>query len=164
MRCRICQSKNLTKFLNLGFTPPADDFLSPERLEELEVYYPLEVFICNNCSLIQLGYVVPPEILYQKDYPYEMSITKTGVKHFHSFAKETFLRFNLSSNDLVIDIGSNVGVLLQGFKNQGAEVLGIDPAKNICEIAKSRGIDTINDFFSENLARRLLKNIRKRKL
>lgn len=164
MRCRICHSKNLIRFLDLGFTPPADDFLLPERLEEPEIYYPLEVFICSNCSLIQLGYIVPPEILYQKDYPYEMSITKFGVKHFHSFAKEAYSRFNLSSNDLVIDIGSNVGVLLQGFKNQGARVLGIDPAKNICEIAKSRGIKTINGFFNENLARKIVKEHKKAKI
>lgn len=164
MRCRICQSKDLTKFLDLGFTPPADDFLFPERLEEPEAHYPLEVFICDNCSLIQLGYVVPPEILFQKDYPYEMSITKTGVKHFYSFAEAVSSRFSLSSDDLVIDIGSNVGVLLQGFKNQGAKVLGIDPARNICEIARSRGIETIDDFFSEDLARKVVKEHKKAKI
>lgn len=157
MNCRICHSKNLTKFLDLGFTPPADDFLSPERLAEPEVYYPLEVFICRDCSLVQLGYVVPPEILFQRDYPYEASTTKTGVNHFHSFAKEVFLRFKLSFGDLVIDIGSNVGVLLEGFKNQGAKVLGIDPAKHIAETANRRGIETRADFISEDLASKIVK-------
>ena len=164
MQCRVCHSKDLTKFLDLGFTPPADDFLSPERLKEPETHYPLEVFICNKCSLIQLGYVVPPEILYQNDYPYEMSITKFGVGHFHTFAKEAFSRFGLAKNDLVIDIGSNVGVLLDGFKEQGAKVLGVDPATNICKIAKSRGIETINDFFNENLARKIVKKYKKAKI
>ena len=164
MRCRICHSKSLTKFLDLEFTPPADDFLSSERLGEPEVYYPLEVFICNNCSLVQIGYVVPPEILFQKDYPYEASITETGVNHFHSFAKEASSRFDLSSDNLVVDIGSNVGVLLQGFKNQGAEVLGIEPARNIGEIAIKNGIETIYDFFSEDLARKIIKERKKAKI
>ena len=164
MRCRICHSKSLTKFLDLGFTPPADDFLSPERLEEQEVYYPLEVFICNNCSLVQIGYVVSPEILFQNEYPYEASITKTGVKHFHSLAKEASSRFDLSSEDLVVDIGSNVGVLLQGFKNHGAEVLGIEPARNISEIAIKNSITTINDFFSEDLASKIVKERKKAKI
>jgi len=164
MNCRICDNKILTKFLDLGFTPPADDFLSQDRLNDPEMWYPLEVFICNNCSLVQLGYVVPPEILFQNDYPYESSITKTGVKHFHSFAKSVFLRFNLKPNDLVIDIGSNVGVLLQGFKNQGAKVLGIDPALNISEIANKNGIETINDFFNEDLANKIIKTRKKAKI
>ncbi len=164
MRCRICHGKSLIKFLGLGFTPPADDFLSSERIEEPEVYYPLEVFICNNCSLVQIGYVVPPEILFQNDYPYEASMTKTGVKHFYSLAKKVSLRFDLSSDDLVVDIGSNVGVLLQGFKNQGTEVLGIEPARNISEIAIKNGIETINDFFSEELALKIVKEKKKAKI
>lgn len=164
IRCRICLEKRLTKFLDLGLTPPADDFLLTERLGEPEVHYPLEVFICDNCSLVQIGYVVPPEILYQRDYPYETSITETGVRHFHSFADETYSRFGLASGDLVIDIGSNVGVLLQGFKNQGAEVLGIDPAKGISEIAKNNGIETINDFFTMDLAHKIVKERKKAKI
>lgn len=152
MLCRICQKESLVKFLDLGFTPLADDFLSSDRLNEPEVYYPLEVFICNNCSLAQLGYVVPPEILFQRDYPYVSSTTKTGVEHFHAFAKEASSKFGVGSNDLVVDIGSNVGVLLQGFKDQGADVLGVDPAPYICEIARSNGIETMNEFFNEEVA------------
>lgn len=164
MICRVCHSEKLTKFLDLGFTPLADDFLSPARLREPEVYYPLEVFICDNCCLIQLGYVVPPEILFQKEYPYVSFTTKTGVEHFHSLAKEAFYRFSLDSTDLVVDIGSNVGVLLQGFKNQGVSVLGIEPAKNICEIARSNGIETIDEFLSEELALKIERTKRRAKI
>ncbi len=164
MHCRICNNEELIKFLDLGFTPPADAFLSRDELKEKEIWYPLEVFICSNCNLVQLGYVVPPEILFQKNYPYESSTTKTGIKHFHSMARSTFSRFGLHSNDLVVDIGSNVGVLLQGFKNQGAEVLGIEPAANICEIANKNGIETINDFFSEELALGIVKNKKRAKI
>lgn len=164
MICRICQSESLTKFLDLGFTPLADDFLPSNRLNEPEVYYPLEVFICNDCSLVQLGYVVPREILFQRDYPYVSSTTKTGVKHFHSLAKEVSSRFSLQPNDLVIDIGSNVGVLLEGFKNQGADVLGIEPAPNICQIAQANGIETISEFLSEELALKIVKTKGKAKI
>ena len=164
MRCRICHSEELIKFLDLGFTPPADDFLSVDRLNEPETWYPLDVYICNVCSLVQLGHVVPPDILFQKDYPYESSTTSTGVQHFHSFAETVFLRFGLQLNDLVIDIGSNVGVLLEGFKKMGADVLGVDPAPNICDIAISRGINTINNFFDYDLAVDILKSNKKAKI
>jgi len=157
--CRVCHGESLIKFLDLGFTPLADDFLPPDRLHEPEVYYPLEVFVCNDCGLVQLGYVVPPQILFQRDYPYVSSITETGREHFYSLAKEVCLRFRLGSNDLVIDVGSNVGVLLQGFKEQGVNnVLGIEPAGNICEIARQAGIETISEFLSEELALEIVKS------
>lgn len=158
MQCRICHGNNLTKFLDLGFTPPADGFLSLEKLKEPEVYYPLDIFICNNCSLVQLGYVVQPEILFNYTYPYESSMTKTGVEHFHSLAKEATSRFCLNPEDLVVDIGSNVGVLLQGFKNQGVvNVLGVEPVRNLCEIAKNNSIETLEEFFCEDVAHRIVK-------
>jgi len=163
--CRFCRGENLSKFLDLGFAPPADAFLAPAQLNEPEVYYPLEVFICNQCSLVQLGYVVPAEILFQRDYPYISSATITGQEHFHSLAREACLKFNVKPEDLVLDIGSNVGVLLQGFKNQGAKnVLGIEPAQNICKIAQENGIETINDFFSEGLAKRIVKTRKQAKI
>jgi SAM-dependent methyltransferase len=102
---------------------------------------------------VQLGYVVPPEILYQRDYPYESSTTATGREHFYTLAEEIYREFSLEHDSLIVDIGSNVGVLLEGFKKQGiASVLGIDPAENICGIARGNGIDTIYGFFSEELA------------
>ena len=155
--CRICGNESLIKFLDLGFTPLADDFLPPHRLLEPEVYYPLEVYICPRCCLVQLGYVVPPEILFQRDYPYESSTTETGRKHFYALAKEACSRFDLEPEALVVDIGSNVGVLLQGFKELGHNnVLGIEPAKNICQIACNNGVETVNDFISEKLAQEIV--------
>lgn len=164
MHCRICQGSNLIKFLDLGFTPPADNFLVPDELKEAETYYPLEVYICQGCSLVQLGYVVPPGILYCKDYPYESSITKTGREHFHSFAKEIVSQFHLSSNALVVDIGSNVGVLLRGFKNEGTRVLGIEPAENISKIARGNGIETLNLFFDDKTVSEISKTKGKAKV
>lgn len=164
MRCRICLSDKLTKFLDLGFTPPADDFLLPCRLNEPETFYPLDLYICADCSLVQLGYIVPAEILFQKDYPYESSMTNTGVKHFHAFAAETCKELELTSNDLVVDIGSNVGVLLEGFKKYGIKVLGVDPAANISKIAQDRGINTLNDFFNRKAVNKILESEGKAKV
>src|ERR1700682_3337702 len=134
--CRTCRGSKLTKFLDLGFTPPADQFLSKEQLEEPETYYPLEVLMCTECGLAQLSYVVPPEILYRCDYPYEASMTRTGRLHWEEFARSVILRLALSAEDLVVDIGSNVGVLLQAFQERGTRTLGVEPASNIAEIAR----------------------------
>jgi SAM-dependent methyltransferase len=157
MTCRLCNSKELYKFLDLGFTPPADEFRRQEALAESVVFYPLDVYMCEDCGLAQLGYVVSPAVLYRHDYPYESSTTNTGKKHFHLFAAEVVNEFNLNKNDLVVDIGSNVGVLLQGFKIKGTKVLGIDPAANIVRIAEKRGIETWNDFFSIDVAQKIVK-------
>lgn len=156
LTCRMCQSKNLYKFLDLGFTPPADQFRRKDQLKEPEIYYPLEVYMCDECGLAQLGHVVSPEVLYRNDYPYESSTTKTGRVHWAAFAQRVVERFNLDSNDLVVDIGSNVGVLLEEFRNQGARIQGVDPAANIVMIAKERGIETICDFFNAETAQRIL--------
>jgi SAM-dependent methyltransferase len=156
MICRMCKSSNLTQFLDLGFTPPADQFLRPEQLLEPEVHYPLEVMICNDCGLAQLSHIVSPEILYRHDYPYESSLTSTGQQHWSEFARTATERLNLGRTDLVIDIGSNVGVLLEAFKANGTRILGVDPASNIVRIAEKRGIETLNEFFSMSVARQIL--------
>jgi SAM-dependent methyltransferase len=156
MNCRTCGGSELEQFLDLGFTPPADRFLRAEQLLEAEVHYPLGVLMCAQCGLAQLNYVVPPELLYQQDYPYEASITRTGRIHWGEFAKTTRERFDLGSADLVIDIGSNVGVLLDAFKNEGVRTLGIEPAGNIAAIARNNGIETLNDFFGIDVARNVV--------
>ena len=145
-RCRLCESPDLTKFLDLGFTPPADDFISESRINDPEIYYPLHVVCCDKWNFIQLNHVVDPVILYQNDYPYEASITRTGAAHFDEFAGDVVENFSLKKDDLVIDVGSNVGVLLNSFKKRDMRVLGVDPAENIADIANKNGIETIADF------------------
>ncbi len=150
--CRLCDSRKLESFLDLGFTPPADAFLRIEGMNEPETYYPLEVFSCVECGHAQLGYVVPPETLYRHDYPYESSITKAGYEHWTEFAKTVKEELSLTEDDLVIDIGSNVGVLLECFKNLNVRILGVDPASNIVRLAEKRGIQTLCEFFGLEVA------------
>lgn len=155
MICRMCKSENLYNFLDLGFMPPADEFLRKDQLEYPRTYYPLEVLMCRACGLSQLSYVVSPEVLYRHDYPYEASTTRTGREHFAKFAAQCTARFGLGPSDLVIDVGSNVGVLLANFKANGTRILGVDPAANIVRIAEKNGIPTMNELFSAEIAAKI---------
>lgn len=154
--CRMCRGTRLHKFLDLGKTPPADQFLFERQLKEKEEFYPLGVVVCDDCGLVQLDYVVPPEILYCNDYPYESSTTSAGRRHWSEFAETVKHMMSLDGKDLVIDVGSNVGVLLQMFKDRGVRVLGVDPAANIAAIANRNGIETLAAFFNEEVARRIV--------
>ena len=156
-RCRICRSNNLFEFLDLGFTPPADQFLREDQLRQPETHYPLTVLMCEDCSLAQLNYVVPGEVLYRRDYPYESSMTQSGQLHWDEFAETVCKSYGIGEGDLVVDIGSNVGVLLGSFAKQGATTLGIDPASNIVRIAEKRGIETWDEFFSPRIAKKAVK-------
>ena len=149
--CRLCSSNNLYKFLDLGLQPPSDQFLDKKKADNDTIFYPLSVNTCKTCGFKQLTHVVDPKILYQQDYPYESSLTQSGLDHFYEFALSVKNQFKLNSDDLVIDIGSNVGVLLNSFKSLGTKVLGVDPAKNICKIANKRGINTLNSFFDSDI-------------
>lgn len=135
-------------FLDLGTAPPPHSFLTKKQLKEgKEELFPIRVLMCYNCGLAQLGYVVPPEKMYT-NYPYETSMTKTGIEHFHGMAKSICEKFSIAKNSLAVDIGSNVGVLLQGFKNMGMNVMGIEPS-NVAQKAIANGIPTIQDFFGK---------------
>ncbi|WP_247290263.1 MULTISPECIES: class I SAM-dependent methyltransferase [unclassified Bradyrhizobium] len=152
----MCASERLALFLDLGEMPPADQFLHKHQLSEHRDAYPLQVAVCEDCGLIQLNYVVPPEILYCDDYPYESSTTSAGRRHWGEFARTTTRLLGLTKDDLVVDIGSNVGVLLQMFKGEGTKVLGVDPAANIAEIANKNGIETVAAFFNSESAKKVV--------
>lgn len=155
MKCQICSSKKLSKFLSLGKHPPSDRFLNKNQLDKPEPKYPLEVFFCEDCSLVQLGYAVPPEILFTDSFVYTTGSSGELVKNFASLVEKLVKKFNLSSNDFVIDIGSNDGTLLSNYP-AGTKVLGIDPSE-ASKIAIQRGIPTQRIFFNERTAKEVLK-------
>lgn len=154
----MCGGQHLYPFLDLGHTPLADQFKTLGQLDEMEISYPLKVLMCDDCGLAQLSHTVSSEVLYQNDYPYESSTTKTGKLHWDGLANRVASRFQLSKKDLVVDIGSNVGVLLQSFLDRGTRVCGIDPAPNIVEIANNSGIPTVCNFFGMDAVIKVVDN------
>ncbi|MFQ5804797.1 MAG: class I SAM-dependent methyltransferase, partial [Candidatus Methylomirabilales bacterium] len=153
--CRVCKGKKLHKFLSLGDQPHCNRFLKREELASEEPSYPLDLYFCRDCALVQLGYVVPPEVMF-RDYPYVSGTTATLPRHFHLLAREIVDRFKLAPGSLVVDIGSNDGTFLQGFKRLNMRTLGLDPAINIAKIANESGIETIPEFFGRDIASRIV--------
>ncbi len=157
--CRLCKKTNLITILDLGFQPHSDHFLTPAELHLPETRYPLRIDICKSCGFWQLDHVVDPKTLYQIDYLYDASVTKGGWDHFHELATSLCKRFEIKPESLAIDIGSNVGVLLDGFRQNGLRVIGVDPAPNIALHATVKGFPTIVDFFTSSLASSLKKTM-----
>ncbi len=152
--CRICGSSHLTKFLDLGEQPLANAFVSAIPVAQ-EPFYPLQVYFCDECNHVQLCHVVDKEELFSQ-YVYFTSHMPTP-QHFVEYAKNVTKRFRLKRNeDLVVEIGSNDGLLLSAFLPEGIRILGVDPARNIAEAAEDRHVPTIVDFFGEKCARRIL--------
>lgn len=162
-KCRICKSKDLALVIDLGLQPLANSFLKENDLKNNEEKFPLRVFFCNNCNLCQLVDVVPKETLF-RNYVYFSSGMPVLPKHFEDYANYVFENFITTKEDLVVEIGSNDGILLKKFKELGTRTLGVDPATNIAKIANDRGIETIPDFFSEELAKFILKKNGKAKV
>jgi len=153
--CRICKSQNLQMVLSLGDQPHCNHFLTEEELRLPEARYPLDCFLCNDCGLLQLGYVVPPEVMFRQ-YLYISGTTRTLSQHFHQLAGQLVEQFALSPDSLVVDVGSNDGTFLKGFKARRMRVLGVDPAINIAKMANASGIETLCDFFGREAAARIL--------
>jgi SAM-dependent methyltransferase len=135
-------------------TPPGNHFVAKENFEMPQRAYPLDLEFCYDCHHVQLGHVVAPEILYQKNYSYVSGTSPVFVKHLHDYASFVVERFNLSRQGLVLDIGSNDGTALSFFKDAGYEVLGVDPATEIVEIANRKGIETLCEFFGLEVAKK----------
>lgn len=154
--CRICRHESLRKFLSLGPTPLANRFLTEEQLGSPEPVYPLDVYLCESCGLVQLRDVVPAELLF-KNYVYVSSTSETLPKHFRSLADEVADNFALSADSLVVEVGSNDGCLLKAFRTHGCRTVGVEPATNIAKVAQSSGIETVNEFFNEKTARTIAK-------
>ena len=147
-KCRICQSKDLVKFLDFGKLPLANGFLKDPG--DKDEKYPLRVYFCKNCYLVQLVDIVDKSHLF-RNYIYFSSGMPKLSEHFKKYADDIIKRF-LKPQDLVLEIGSNDGILLKHFEDKEFRVLGVDPAKNI-----PKQVKTIEDFFSENLARKIAK-------
>jgi SAM-dependent methyltransferase len=132
-------------FLDLGHHPHSDNFRKDPDLPEIT--YPLRLVQCQDCEFVQLDFTVSPDVLYDDDYLYESSITKTADKHWEEFVDTVSNKVPDAKN--VLDIGSNDGTLLSKFKDKGYKVMGIDPCCDIANIANRRGIPTVTALFSK---------------
>ncbi len=150
--CRCCDSTRLSRFLSLGSTPLANSFLSgPEQFQD-EATYPLDVFFCEDCTLVQLLDVIDPVVLF-RDYIYVTGISTTIAEHYVEYARTAMEVCEAGPDDLVVEIASNDGSLLRHFQGHGVKTLGIEPAANIADIARSSGVPTIDRFFNLETAR-----------
>jgi len=149
MNCRFCDKKDIFKFLELGTMAPANSFLTKEELKSInEPAYPLDVFFCEQCGLVQIGYVIPPAALF-KDYVYVSGTSDLIHRHADYLAKSFQKRFGLNEKSRIVEIASNDGTVLQYFKKTGVKTLGVEPAANIAKVAVEAGIETLSNFFNE---------------
>lgn len=146
--CRGCGENKLKPVISLGLSPLANNLL--DSISDPDDLYPLEMMYCPNCHNCQLSYVVPAGKMFDH-YLYVSSTAKSFRDHFEKTAEQYIKEFNLTPDSFVIDIGSNDGIALKPLKEKGVKVLGIEPAKNIAEIARKNGINTINSYFNHDI-------------
>ena len=150
-KCQICNSSKLNLILDLGHQPLCDSLLAKEMLNQPETTYPLRMFWCEECSLAQLDYCVDGSVVFHPDYPYRTGVTKELVEYLNGMSNSLISKYNLKHDDLVVDLGSNDGTLLMGFKEHGIKVLGVEPT-NIAKLANQNGIETVQEFFTMDIA------------
>jgi hypothetical protein len=153
--CRACSSHNLERVFSLKPTPIGDAYVTSEQLNIEQKSYPIDLYLCEDCGLAQLLDIIDPEVLYG-EYIYVTGSSMGLTEHFRGYAKSVTERCRLLPGSLVVDIGSNDGTLLRGFKELGLRVLGVEPAKHIAAQANASGIDTIDQFFAPAMAKNMV--------
>jgi SAM-dependent methyltransferase len=146
-RCRFCSTALSRTFVDLGMSPLCESYVPPEALNQMEAFYPLHVFVCDACLLVQLDEYVTPEHIFT-EYAYFSSYSDSWVNHARRYVDQITERLQLTSGSRVVEIASNDGYLLQHFNTHGVPVLGIEPAENIAAVAIAKGVPTITRFFS----------------
>ena len=154
-RCRFCDSPLEHIFVDLGMSPLSNAYLKPSELARMEPYYPLVVFVCGQCFLVQLEEFESPDGIFS-DYSYFSSYSQSWVEHARVYTNMIVDRLKLGRHHRVVELASNDGYLLQHFVGKGIPVLGIEPAANVAEAAINKKIPTQIEFFGENVARRLV--------
>ena len=134
----------------------ANKFVAAEELDREEPSFPLKVGFCKGCGHVQLTEIVPPPVMFNH-YLYVSSMSDTLKAHFHNLARCIVERWRLKAEDLVIDVGANDGTLLGGFRKHGIRTLGVDPARNLAELARSTGVETVTAFFGAETAASIAK-------
>jgi len=155
MKCRFCNNELYFEFIDLVNSPLSNSNLTKEQLNEPEVFYPLKLYVCNNCFLVQIDEYKKSSEIFNEKYAYFSSFSKTWLEHAKNYVEIVIERFNLNKYSYVVEIGSNDGYLLQYFQKFNIPCLGIEPASNTAAVAKEKGIDVIEDYFGSSLAKKL---------
>lgn len=155
MNCRHCSFELAHTFLDLGFAPLSNAYLTKEDLTRPEKYYPLKVMVCNQCWLVQTEDCTSADDIFDSEYAYFSSTSSGWLEHAKCFAKTITNELDLNSTSLVIEVASNDGYLLKNFLADGIPCLGIEPTASTANVAKKLGIPVLQEFFSERLAKKL---------
>jgi 2-polyprenyl-3-methyl-5-hydroxy-6-metoxy-1,4-benzoquinol methylase len=161
MQCRFCKQELTDVFIDLVNSPASNSFLATGQLNEPELFYPLKVFTCSNCFLVQIDEYKKSDAIFNSEYLYFSSFSTSWLEHSRRYTKYMMERFGFNRESLVMEIASNDGYLLQYFLRQGIPVLGIEPTVNTAQVAIEKGIETVTDFFGVRLARQLAAQGRK---
>lgn len=155
MRCRHCLAFIEHNFVDLGFAPPSNSYLTSIDLSKPEKYYPLRVLVCDQCWLVQTQDFVDAEELFSHDYAYFSSTSTVWLDHAFRFVSSIIPKLSLSKDSFVLEIASNDGYLLRNFVNRGIPCLGIEPTESTALAAEEYGIHVVREFFSEQLGKQL---------
>lgn len=161
--CQICGDARLRSIIFLGNIPPVNQMLDIGKEHSDQTYFPLELVKCLSCKHVQINTIVNAEVLFPKTYPYLTGTTEILKKNFRDLYNETSKLVALKKNDLIIDVGSNDGTLLENFKNQGFSVLGIEPSQ-AAEKAKEKLINTIQTYFNDKTVEKILNSYKRPKI
>ena len=155
MQCRFCKTELEHEFVDLYNAPASNSFLTRQQLNEPETFYPLKVFVCHHCFLVQVDEYKSSEAIFNNEYVYFSSYSTSWLEHSKRYVETVSERFGLNKDSLVVEIASNDGYLLQYFVEKKVPVLGIEPTANTAEAARQKGVATITEFFGTQLAERL---------
>jgi hypothetical protein len=153
--CRFCGAELRHTFVDLGMSPLCESYVGADRVNAMEAFYPLRVYICHECFLVQLQEYVTPEDIFT-EYAYFSSYSDSWLAHCRDYVDMISERLQLSSDSLAVELASNDGYLLQWFVPKGIPVLGIEPALNVAKVAERKGVPTLTEFFGAELASKLV--------
>lgn len=152
--CRFCDTVLTNTFCDLGMSPPSNAYLKPDQVQQMEQFFPLHAFVCEKCKLVQLQQFQTPDEIFS-DYAYFSSFSDSWLKHAEKYVEQMTTRLSLTKSNQVVEIASNDGYLLQYFQKKGIPVLGVEPAANVAEVARQKGVPSKVAFFGTATAKAL---------
>ena len=161
MKCRFCKNELKYEFIDLTSSPPSNSFLTEAQLNESESFFPLKLYVCEKCWLVQIDEYMPADKIFCSDYVYFSSYSRLWLEHAKNYVEMITKNLKLDKSSKVIEIASNDGYLLQYFLEKRIPCLGIEPSANTAKAGREKGIETLEEFFGTNLAERLAQEGRK---